>query len=117
VYGGLGLDSLTGGADVFNTTLGTSNKDTITDFNVVDDTMHLAKSVMSALKFNQVAENAFRSSPIGTNHSATDRILYNKNTGLLSYDADGNNGGTAIEIALLNTGLNLTYQDFWVILA
>jgi hypothetical protein len=65
VYGGLGLDSLTGGADVFNTTLGTSNKDTITDFNVVDDTIHLAKSVMSALTFNQLAENAFWSSPWG----------------------------------------------------
>lgn len=116
MYGGLGLDSLTGGADVFNTTLGTSNKDTITDFNVVDDTIHLAKTVMSALTFNQLAENAFLSSS-WTSHSATDRILYNKNTGLLSYDADGNHGGTAIVIAPLNAGLNLTYQDFWVILA
>ena len=119
LIGGAGQDRLTGGAGadvfVFNATLSTSNRDTITDFNTADDTIHLAKSVMAALDLGQLVESAFYSSTAGISHSATDRVLYNQNTGLLTYDADGNGSRAAVQIAQLTTGLTLTHLDFWVI--
>ncbi len=46
---------------------------------------------------------------------ANDYIIYDKNTGFLSYDADGSGAGAAVVFAKLSTGLDLSNSDFFVI--
>lgn len=115
--GGGGVDTLTGGAGadvfVFNAAVTPANRDTITDFNVTDDTIYLAQSVMSALSVGQLTESAFWNAGSADSLNANDRILYDPTTGVLSYDGTGS--GAAVQIAQLSTGLSLTYLDFWVI--
>ncbi|CAA2105670.1 Bifunctional hemolysin/adenylate cyclase [Methylobacterium bullatum] len=115
--GGAGIDILTGksGSDifVFSATLGSTNVDRITDFSVVDDTIRLSKSVFGDLALGQLAETAFKA--IGTNPLDTDdRVLFNKATGEVSYDADGSGTGQAILFATLDKPGSLTFQDFLV---
>ena len=46
---------------------------------------------------------------------ANDRILYDKKTGYISYDADGAGKGAAIKIAKIADKVSLTHADFFVI--
>ncbi len=115
--GGLGSDKMTGGAglDTFrlSTKLG-SNLDTITDFVVADDTIELENAVFTTLKAGVLAEAAFTSNAGGTATSATHRIIYETDTGLVRYDADGQGGAAGIQIAKLSAGLAMTFEDFFV---
>ncbi|MFZ2725944.1 MAG: Ig-like domain-containing protein [Methylococcaceae bacterium] len=117
--GGLGNDTLTGGVgqDVFRfaNSINTSNIDKITDFLAVDDTIQLNHSIFRALTSTGVLNNAYLK--IGAAAADNnDYIIYNPNTGALSYDADGNNSKIgAISIALLGTNLAITNADFVVI--
>ena len=42
-------------------------------------------------------------------------MLYDKKTGILSYDADGSGRGKAVEFAKLAKNLKMTEKDFFVI--
>ena len=117
--GGLGNDTLDGGtgADffVFNTALGSTNVDRISAFSVVDDTIYLAQSIFNAFgSYGAIAAGAFTttSAPL----EADDRIIFNKATGDLFYDADGSGRIAAVQFATLAsvTGI-LSAQDFVVI--
>ncbi len=113
-----GNDVLTGfrGADVFvfNAALNAvTNVDTITDFNVVDDTMRLGNAFMTALTTGQLSASAFHIGAAAAD--ASDRIIYDFVTGSLSYDADGAGGGAAVRFARLDTELLLSDADFFVI--
>lgn len=119
IAGGLGNDTLTGGAGVdyflFHTALNAStNVDRITDFSVPADTIRLENSVFRSLTAaGGLSEAAFRiSSEAG---DASDRIIYDRVTGALSYDADGRGGVAAIRFATLSTGLMLASADFVVV--
>ncbi len=48
-------------------------------------------------------------------HDATDRIVYNRSTGALLYDADGVGGTAAVRFATLAPKLVLTAADFLVV--
>ncbi|MBN9982554.1 hypothetical protein [Rhizobium laguerreae] len=116
--GGAGNDTLTGGlgADTFrfSTALNAStNKDVITDFNVADDTIALDDAVFTALGGSGIL--AVGSFHIGTAAAdADDRIIYNAATGTLTYDANGNAGGGAVQFSNVGVGLALTNADILV---
>ncbi|WP_286158972.1 calcium-binding protein [Methylobacterium sp. Leaf456] len=117
--GKLGHDVLTGGrgADtfVFSTALGAGNVDRITDFSAADDTIQLSKGIFAALSAGTLAALAFKDlSVAGAKVDADDRILYNKTTGALSYDADGSGSKVAVQFATIDTKVALTHADFLI---
>lgn len=117
LYGGNGNDVLIGGAGkdmfVFHTALSPTNIDTIEDFSAADDTIRLDDDIFTMIgKVGSLSSDAFYS---GTKaHDASDRIIYDKVTGKLWYDADGTGKGVAIEFAQLDKGLIITADDFGI---
>ncbi|WP_201837952.1 M10 family metallopeptidase C-terminal domain-containing protein [Microvirga zambiensis] len=121
--GGKGKDTLTGlgGRDSFvvNTKLDKS-RDTITDFSVRDDTIWLDNSIFKKLgsKGSEKSPAKLKAAFFKIGTKATDKddyVIYNKKTGVLSYDADGSGKGKAIDFAMLKKNLALKYDDFAVI--
>lgn len=127
LIGGLGNDILTGGTGLdifrFNSIPNAStNKDTLTDFNVNDDTIQLENSgtgLFTSLATGALAAGAFHSGAgMTTATEADDRIIYNTTTGALYYDADGSgSASSAIQFASVGTTTHaaLTHADFVVI--
>lgn len=118
LYGGLHADTLTGGSGndvfVFDTKIGSSNIDRITDFSVANDTIWLDDDVFTkAGKVGTLTSSAFWAGSKA--HDTSDRIIYDKASGKLWYDADGSGSSAAVQIALLNKDLALTAQDFYII--
>ncbi len=116
--GGLGNDTLTGGAgsDTFffsTTPNASSNKDTITDFNVAADTIRLENAVFTGLAAGTLVASAFHTGSAAAD--ANDRIIYNKTTGALLFDKDGLGGAAAIQFATITPNLTLTNADFFVV--
>lgn len=115
--GGLGNDALRGssGSDLFafNTTLGASNVDTISDFNVVADTIQLENAVFTGLATGLLFAAAFFKGNAA--HDADDRIIYNAADGALSFDKDGTGAAAAVRFATVSAGLAITNNDFVVV--
>jgi Ca2+-binding RTX toxin-like protein len=108
--GGAGNDALTGGAGddqfVFNTALSaTANVDVIQDFSAGDQLV-LSKAIFAALGTTGVAldPSAFSSGTTGVATDAAHRIVYNKVTGDLFYDANGSAAGGSVKFAVLVGG-------------
>ena len=131
LYGGAGKDVLYGGAGqdifVFDAKFNKkTNLDKIADFNVKDDTLWLEnslfkanKSLYAAIKKGSEAKPAKMASKFFTvgdkAKDANDFFLYDKKTGVLSYDADGSGSKAAVEIATLKKGLKMTEKDFFFV--
>ncbi|MBJ6125833.1 right-handed parallel beta-helix repeat-containing protein [Microvirga splendida] len=138
VYGGSGNDTVNGGsgndrlyggsgsdAFVFNTKLGSAssdrkvNFDKVVDFNVKYDSFLLDNRVFDELGSGtfsnpkQLEKEFFTSS--GKARERDDYLIYNKKTGVLSYDVDGSGSKEAVEFAQLSKNLKLTYKDFFII--
>jgi cysteinyl-tRNA synthetase len=114
--GGLGKDILTGGAGkddfIFDTKLGTGNVDTVKDFEPGNDRIVLDHSIFTKLDKGALADGAFE---MGTSASNADvRILYDSETGALSYDVDGSGDGKAVQFAHVSAGLNVAASDLWI---
>ena len=120
VYGGAGNDTLIAGPHkdqfVFDTGLNAAtNVDRVKHFDPGTDQLFLSKFVFAALGgLGTLTSAEFHK---GTSaHDLDDRIIYNKHSGALYYDADGNAGGSLkVEFAQLDKGLNLHASDFIVI--
>lgn len=122
--GGNGSDTLSGGfgRDVFVFDVKPNkktNKDKITDFNVKDDALWLDNAVYKKLGSGSSTKPKMLKKAFFTVSSkaadANDYIVYNKKTGMLSYDADGSGPKTAVVFAQLKKGLALKHSDFFVI--
>lgn len=115
--GGAGSDGLTGGEGmddfVFRFGLRANNIDTITDFAPVDDTILLARRVFAGLDTGALSPGAFRRGSVALD--ADDRILYDRGTGALYFDADGAGGADAVQFATLSPRLDVSIADFLVI--
>lgn len=118
--GGLGNDILEGNAgnDIFffDTALGASNIDTVTDFTAADDTIRLENAVFTAIAgTGTLTALQFVANATGTATSANHRIVYDTSSGYLYYDANGSAGGGSQLFAKLAPGLALTNADFLVV--
>lgn len=115
-----GADTLfgSGGGDtfVFSTTLGIGNVDTISDLKTGVDKIELASVVFTTLAAGALAAAAFVATATGVALDASDRIIYDTDSGALLYDADGDGvGSAAIQFATLDPGLGLSASDFVVV--
>lgn len=127
--GGLGNDTLIGelGRDVFvfNTRLGSPTTDRKINFDFVaqyrakDDSIWLDNAIFRKLgpgsagnprKLDADFFNAGNRPKDGD-----DYILYNKKTGILSYDSDGSGSRKAVEFAQFKKGLALTHNEFFIV--
>jgi Ca2+-binding RTX toxin-like protein len=115
-----GHDTLTGGAGADDFAFGfgrlADSADVITDFEQAVDTIILSssdKGAFASLPLNALSASAFRLG--GAALDADDRILYDKATGALSFDVDGNGTVQAVLIATLQNRPDLSAGDFWVI--
>jgi Ca2+-binding RTX toxin-like protein len=88
----------------------------VTDFVSGTDVLVLDKDVFSAFTAGQaIGEGAFRSgADVNAAQDADDRLIYNTTNGVLSYDADGNGAGQAVQIAVLVGKPALTFEDFLI---
>jgi Ca2+-binding RTX toxin-like protein len=118
--GGAGNDYMAGGAGndtfFFNTALGASNIDTITDYNVAQDTVRLENGIFTALVGTGTLTAAqFVKNASGIATDANDRIIYETDTGKLFYDSNGSAAGGQVQFAKLAAGLALTASDFFIV--
>lgn len=121
INGGLGNDILTGSAGldnfVFNTTPNaTTNVDTINGFNVADDTIRLENSIYTAITgIGTLTADQFTKNTTGLAADASDRIIYETDTGKLFYDSNGSAAGGSVQFATIGTNLAVTYSDFFMV--
>jgi hypothetical protein len=119
VHGGDGNDTLIAGAHkdqfVFDATLNAAtNVDRVKHFDPGTDQLLLSKLVFAALSgLGTLTSAEFHKGT--TAHDLDDRIIYDKHTGALYYDPDGNVGVVEVQFAKLDKGLNLHASDFIVI--
>jgi Ca2+-binding RTX toxin-like protein len=119
--GGHGIDTLIGGAQsdffVLNAPLNIANRDVITDYSNVagnNDTFRLENAVMTQLGgAGALAANKFFAGAAA--HDADDRIVYNKASGAVYYDSNGNAAGGSTLLAVISNKPTLTSADFVVI--
>ena len=116
--GGRGNDILTGGVGNdtfrFDTTLGATNIDTITDFNVVQDTIELENTIFTLLTAgSSITADQFRNLALGV-QDATDVIIYDQLSGSLYYDSNGLANGGQKQFAQVTAGTVLANLDFLV---
>ncbi|MBB3020536.1 Ca2+-binding RTX toxin-like protein [Microvirga lupini] len=126
--GGAGADLLRGGAGVdtfvFSSDLDVAGVDRITDFNSrIGEKIMLNAYVFEALEVGSKLPVDPGAKDRGTLASsnfcigksakdADDHLVYDKATGALSYDADGNGAGAAIQFAQLKAGTALSADCF-----
>lgn len=123
--GGAANDTLTGGdgSDFFRfDTALSSNIDTITDFNYLNDTIQLDNAIFTRLGVGTLLSSNYRENLTGTAQDANDYILYETDTGRLYYDSNGNvTGGRSLIATLWDTGSThptgseIGYTDFVVV--
>jgi hypothetical protein len=117
LVGGLGRDTLIGGDGhddfVITGPLGRRNADTISDFHVGEDRIVLDLHVFGAAgPEGALAADAFH---VGTAAAtATDRIIYDPDTGALLYDPDGSGSAHAVQFATIGHGLALGADSFFL---
>jgi Ca2+-binding RTX toxin-like protein len=117
LHGGAGNDTLIGGGGfdgfVFDTAPNSGfNRDTVEDFDPVEDQIFLDDAVFSKLGAGGVTASSFLIGPAAAD--ADDRIVYDQATGALFYDRDGDGGAAAVQFAMLDPGLALTSLEFTV---
>ncbi|RDI58887.1 cadherin domain-containing protein [Microvirga subterranea] len=116
LIGGAGNDTLWGGEGedtfVFHR-FGTGNSDLIKDFDAAQDEIVLVQSnAATALNVGVLSSEAFC---YGTQAAdADDRIIYDRETGRLLYDSDGNGGRAAFEVAIFENRTVLDHTHFVV---
>ncbi|MEO0934582.1 MAG: calcium-binding protein, partial [Cyanobacteria bacterium J06641_2] len=120
LIGGMGNDKLVGsyGADIFVFNNPNEGTDEITDFSVIDDTIHISAAGFGGglTAGNAISEDQILigTSPVAADNT-TQRFIYNTNSGALFFDADGNQTGfDAVQIATLSNEPTISANDIFV---
>jgi Ca2+-binding RTX toxin-like protein len=126
VIGGSGNDNLNGGygndlmmgdagRDVFtfdSTLNALENVDRIRSFSIKNDTIRLDDAIFTGLARGVLAESAFYR---GTEaHDSNDRIIYDRVTGAVYFDPDGNGAAAQVQFARMTPRVGLKNDDFFV---
>jgi Ca2+-binding RTX toxin-like protein len=128
-YSGPGNDVLygNGGKDVFvfDTKLGTSQTNRATNFDIIKDFSATADAIWLDNKIFAMLGKGTPTKPIqlqkgffAIDSQARDKddyVLYDKASGVLSYDPDASGSKAPVEFAQLKKGTVLAYQDLFVI--
>jgi serralysin len=120
IRGGLGNDTLTGGLgqDIFQFLTApnsATNRDIITDFNAVDDTIQMDNAIYGLLGApGLLAAGLFKNLNLAA-QDANDAILYDQANGNLYYDANGLAAGGVVQFADVTNGTVITALDFFVV--
>lgn len=114
LYGGAGNDILSGGAGAdgfyFNAPVfGTVNRDTVSGFSSVDDTLYLSRAIFTKLAAGTLSYTNIRHGTAAAD--ANDYIVYDKARGLLTYDSNGSVAGASIVIAQFAANTTLSSAD------
>lgn len=119
LVGGLGKDTLNGGKgdDLFVFKSLREGIDRIQDFTVDADQIQLdASGFKGGLVPGALNADEFFVVGSGERPDAQDRIIYNVNSGVLSFDADGSLAGSnSIQFAILKPSLDLIAADFTIV--
>jgi len=121
LYGGAGKDTLRSGTGqdvfVFDTKPNkATNLDRITDYNVKNDTVWLNNAIFTKIGSNgPLKAGAFWTSNTGKAHDRDDRIIYDKDSGVLYYDADGTGSGKAVAFTTISKYLSMTSKDIYIV--
>lgn len=115
--GGKGRDQLVGGPGAdefhFSTKLGKGKPDHIKDFKPREDTIVLHKSVFKKLGKGDLDKDEFVR---GTKARDDDHhIIYDRKSGTLFYDKNGDKSGGVSKITTLSKKLKLSADDFFVV--
>jgi Ca2+-binding RTX toxin-like protein len=119
--GGRGIDTLAGGKGndvfVFDAPLSVLNRDRIVDFHNStgdNDSFLLENGVMPSLGAKGALDTNFFFTG-ATAHESDDHVIYNRATGALVYDSNGNADGGTTLLAVLSSKPPLSALDFAVI--
>ncbi|MFB9951446.1 calcium-binding protein [Rhizobium puerariae] len=112
--GGAGRDVLTGGEGrdtfVFDVQPGWANSDRIVDFCSADDVFRLDSAVFAGVAAGVLDADAFVQGRAALDEN--DRIIYDRSSGRLLFDADGSGDAAAVTFATVNRGTALAPDDF-----
>ena len=114
LVGGLGKDKLWGDAGEESFLFSAPGAlDTIRDFDVDADNIILDHAGFTQLAAGSLPEAAFSdgSTPV----TADTRLIYDRDSGGLSYDADGSGAGKAVLFVKLAPGLELGAEHFFIV--
>ncbi|QRM27455.1 hypothetical protein [Microvirga sp. VF16] len=119
--GGSEADTLIGGAGddvfLFDSRFSTSNVDSISNFEIAADKIHLERDIFTAFAESDVGQNLPGSAfVVGlVPQDADDRIIYDQTSGKLYYDSDGTGATAARHFATLAANLMLTSDHFKIV--
>jgi Ca2+-binding RTX toxin-like protein len=118
--GGAGLDILIGGvtgSDTFVFNARNEGRDTIVDFSSGignDDRLLFEGDAFGGLAAGALAANRFVANESGVATASGNRFVYETDTGILRFDANGSAAGGVKEIALFSEVPMLTVDDFFI---
>jgi serralysin len=115
--GGYGNDVLTGDAGrdafTFDSALNAlENVDRIRSFSTKNDTIRLDDAIFTDLARGRLAETAFYRGAEA--HDGNDRIIYDRATGALYFDPDGDGAAAQVQFARMTPRVSLKNDDFVV---
>lgn len=117
ISGGTGIDHLFGGADndtfVYDVAVNVANRDVIHDFTVGEDLYGLARSIFGGVLGATITADELRLGSAALD--ANDHLIYNKASGNLSFDTNGNVGGGSTLLATFLNKPDLHVSDFALI--
>jgi Ca2+-binding RTX toxin-like protein len=115
LVGGVGNDTITSGTgfDVIAYSLASEGQDTITDFNVFQDTLQVSAAGFGGglIAGESIAAAQFVLGTVAT--TASHRFIFNQPTGQLFFDVDGNGSSVQTLLATLTPGLSLTEDNIF----